>query len=294
VVFNATAINMRIKDDALKCVVFIGMEIVCGSAKTKQWCGTGFLVSRPSNKFTTASFVYLVTAKHVVAEIGKRDFIVRINTKDGKSADFHVHPNIKWFFHPKEDESSDVAVYPLWIDTATFATLDYAAISTKMFVTDTVIQSADIGVGDEVFMIGLFAHYSGNEKNFPIVRTGNIAMIPSEPIPTSNFGNMEVYLIESRSIGGLSGSPVFVLKEYEIGRWRFHLLGLVHGHWQVDSDQIIDASTKDSKTTAGVNVGIAMVTPAKKILETIEQEKLSEIRSKIEKDFIDRNSPTPD
>jgi hypothetical protein len=283
---------MRIKDDALKCVVFIGMEIERDSVKKNVWCGTGFLVSRTSDKFATANFVYLVTARHVVAQIGKKDFFVRINTKDGKSSVFHAGSNIKWFFHPKADESSDVAVYPLILEKAAFETLDYAAISTKNFVADATIQSDGIGVGDDVFITGLFAHFSGNEKNFPIVRMGNIAMIPSEPVPTSSFGNMEVYLIESHSIGGLSGSPVFVLKQFEIGRWRVYLLGLIHGHWQIDSRKIDDVSIDDSNAMAGVNVGIAMVAPAKKILEAIEQESLAKVRAKLEEQWIKANPPT--
>jgi len=246
---------MRIRDDALKCVAFIGMEIERDSVKKNVWCGTGFLVSRTSDRFTTANFVYLVTARHVVAQIGERDFFVRINTKDGKSSVFHAGSNIKWFFHPKEDESSDVAVYPLILEKEAFETLDYAAISSKNFVTDANIQSDGIGAGDDVFITGLFAHFSGNEKNFPIVRMGNIAMIPSEPVPTSSFGNMEIYLIESHSIGGLSGSPVFVLKQIEIGRWRIYLLGLIHGHWQIDSRNIVDASIGDSTAMEGSVLG---------------------------------------
>lgn len=278
---------MRIGDDALKCVVFVGLEI-------DVWVGTGFLVSRESDKFSGKNFIYLVTARHVIAKIGNRDFIIRINTKDGKSSVFHVSSEIKWFFHPKEDKSSDVAVYPLVIDKAAFSELDYAAISTKIFVSDASMESDNIGVGDDIFMAGLFGRHSGNEKNLPIVRMGNIAMIPSEPIKTHDFGDMEAYLIESHSIGGLSGSPVFVLKQHEIGRWRSHLLGLVHGHWRIDSEKIIDSSIEDSKEFNKMNVGITAVVPAKKILETIEQDKISEIRAKMEKHWADTNSPTPD
>jgi hypothetical protein len=278
---------MRIGDDALKSVIFIGFGI-------DNWVGTGFLVSRESDKFSGKNFIYLVTARHVIAKIGDRDFIIRINTNNGKSFFFQVSSEIKWFFHPKEDESSDIAVYPLVIDKDVFNELNYAALSTKMFVSDASIQSDNIGVGDDVFMTGLFGRHSGKEKNLPIVRMGNIAMIPSEPIKTRDFGDMEAYLIESHSIGGLSGSPVFVLKQYEIGRWRSHLLGLVHGHWRIDQDKIIDSSIEDSIGLNMMNVGITAVVPAKKILETIEQGKLSEVRVKMEETWIAKNSPTPD
>jgi hypothetical protein len=151
-----------------------------------------------------------------------------------------------------------------------------------------------IGEGDDLFAVGLFAHHYGNKKNHPIIRTGNIAMMPDEPIPTSKFGDMEVYLIESRSISGLSGSPVFVLKQGG-NKWAIHLLGLIHGHWDIDANAIIDTNTGDkSGIKAGVNVGIAMVAPAKKIIETIYQKALEDIRTEEENAWIKAHSPPPD
>jgi hypothetical protein len=80
-----------------------------------------------------------------------------------------------------------------------------------MFADTETIAHHDLGVGDEVFITGLFTKVTETTKNIPIVRTGTVAMMPGEEIP---FGNnlIEAYLIESRSIGGLSGSPVFVPK----------------------------------------------------------------------------------
>jgi hypothetical protein len=84
---------------------------------------------------------------------------------------------------------------------------------------------------------------------------------------------MEAYLIEARSIGGLSGSPVFVnlgvVREtpdrppFTLGRVAVYLLGLVHGHWDVESGLIGEAN---------VNMGIAIVTPIQKAAEMIEDD----------------------
>ena len=61
---------------------------------------------------------------------------------------------------------------------------------------------------------------TGRDRNFPIVRTGHIAMMPDEKIPKVKIGdwegNADAYLIESRSIGGWSGSPVFVRGTYYV------------------------------------------------------------------------------
>jgi hypothetical protein len=72
---------------------------------------------------------------------------------------------------------------------------------------------------------------------------GNIAMIPTEPIETKDHGSMEAYLIEVRSMNGLSGSPVFVLnpiagkitkKGLFDTKWHLYLLGLNSGHWELN------------------------------------------------------------
>jgi hypothetical protein len=50
----------------------------------------------------------------------------------------------------------------------------------------------------------------GRQRNIPIVRIGNVASMPHEPVATKNRGAIEAYLVEARSVGGLSGSPVLV------------------------------------------------------------------------------------
>jgi hypothetical protein len=83
------------------------------------------------------------------------------------------------------------------------------------------------------------------------------------------------------------------LKPVSAERWRIYLLGLIHGHWDIPAEKTTD-TTEDSKIRAGVNVGIAMVVPAKKILETLNCEELARLRVKIEAKQIALNSPTPD
>ena len=65
-------------------------------------------------------------------------------------------------------------------------------------------------MGDEVFVVGLFRHRHGTQRNIPIVRVGNLAALTEEKVATNDFGLVDAYLIEARSIGGLSGSPVFL------------------------------------------------------------------------------------
>ena len=71
---------------------------------------------------------------------------------------------------------------------------------------------------------------------------------------------MEAYLVEARSISGLSGSPVFVnMAPYRTvegtiisngGHRPYYLLGLMHGHFDVPSlteDMVTDARDETAK-----------------------------------------------
>ena len=80
-------INMRIPDAVKKCVVFIGIEAQIEHVPAIIYLGTGFIVSVKST-IGRMSFIYLVTARHIVASIAERDFYIRANTKDGKSSVF--------------------------------------------------------------------------------------------------------------------------------------------------------------------------------------------------------------
>jgi hypothetical protein len=107
---------------------------------------------------------------------------------------------------------------------------------------------------------------------------GAIALMPEEPVPTS-FGNVDAYLVEVRSIGGLSGSPVFVwsagpriIGNERSGGGVFAMLGLVHGHWDIPHDA---ASPDTGFESERLNVGIAVVVPAHRVLEVFDHPTLA-------------------
>ena len=86
-----------------------------------------------------------------------------------------------------------------------------------------------------------------------------------EPVVTRDFGRIPAFLIEARSIGGLSGSPVFVNLgtsvlidgSVKLFKGPLHLfLGIVHGHYDVTANKI-DGAQDGNLYTAQVNMGIA-------------------------------------
>lgn len=266
---------MRVPDEVRQCVVFVGLpQTTSDGQQALSFKGTAFFVMLPSETVPERSYVYLVTAKHVARNLEGKLFWVRANTKDGSSGLF-AGAGVRWWYHPT-DSSVDVALLP-WVPPEQ---VEYKGIITTMFLSDEIIRSQSIGSGDEVFITGLFAHLSGSKRNLPIVRMGNIAMMPSELVPTRDFGDVEAYLIEARSIGGLSGSPAFVRETVFSGLGRFYLLGLMHGHWDIPPEKKNDAVLMDRDTSGTVNMGIAIVIPAKKIMEVVNHPELVEMRRK--------------
>jgi len=103
------------------------------------------------------------------------------------------------------------------------------------------------------------------------VRVGNLAALDEENVETA-MGPLDAYLIEARSVGGLSGSPVFLnlgTSRYKKGQQvTSHrgpiilLLGLIHGHFDVPFAQVVADAESLGLTPEKINTGIAIVTPA--------------------------------
>ncbi len=263
---------MFVPNNIRKCVVFIGYKTNAGNMKL---AGTAFLAARESEE-DCSKFAYVITAKHVIDNIRHRlchSAFLRVNYKDG-STEWVESDLSHWYYHP-DDALVDVA-------TAHYhnpGDLDHLVFPLSGLVTDERISKYSIGLGDEVIVVGLFSQHHGTQKNIPIVRVGNIAAMPEEKIFADKWGAIDAYLIEARSFGGLSGSPVFV----NLGSSRvidgyvcpldssaLYLLGLVHGHWnlgQADRDSI----SEDWNREEPINSGIAIVIPASKIGEVISQ-----------------------
>ncbi len=290
---------MRVPDEVRDCVVFLGIQVTRDGGRADfVWGGSAFFISVPSEtEPQKRGYIYLVTAKHVIDEIGDREIFVRINQRQGGAAIASLR-GARWHFHETEATTVDVAVLPIAPSPEQFA---YKVIGTDSFLTDTVIQTMGIGVGDEAFMTGLFAHMSGKEQNIPIVRMGNVAMMPNDTVPTEEYGDIEAYLIEARSIGGLSGSPVFVRESSHMhvpaSNTPFFLMGLMHGHWKVPAGDVNPSPLLDSAISGKnetINMGIAIVVPARKIMEVLNVTELRDHRAKQDEMASRQNLPVMD
>lgn len=265
---------MIVPDKVRKCVVFIGYQMADGR---QHLAGSGFFIGKDTGTDQTTN-VFLVTARHVIdgiRKLGIADIFVRGNTTSATTA-WAKCESVDWRFHPTE-QNVDIALLSTGIPDG----WDHLVIPVSMCATAEAMSANEVGLGDEVFITGLFRHHHGQQRNIPIVRVGNLAALAEERVVTKDFGPIDAYLIEARSIGGLSGSPVFL----NLGVVRFinggvkHatsgsiplLLGLIHGHFDTQ-DSSIDEATEDSGrslSNAKVNTGIAIVTPITKVIQAM-------------------------
>ena len=206
VLFGGISNSEPIPQDILKCIGYLTTPISIGAldnTENNKTIGTAFLVGYqyPKNKGT--SYVFLVTAKHVLHhDNGARieRILLRMNDKTTKKLkDYDIIKNDRWFFH--SDNSVDLAIQPLLPRDA-----DFLMIPNSLFVTDNTLSNNKIGLGDDVFYIGLLDYYSGVDHIIPIARFGRIALITNEKTADGMF----YHFIDAGNIPGHSGSPVFL------------------------------------------------------------------------------------
>jgi len=308
-------IRMRVPNEVLKTVVFLGEE----TDKGKAYKATAYLVSVPggadlgkidSMKHLAETIRYpttfMLTARHVAQQLEGKKFYVRANKLNGETENVEFGPGTKWWYHPHDEKYVDSAA-TFWPHVPE---LDVKVIPVGMFTNEEIIKNHRIEVGDEVFITGLFTKTAETTRNIPIVRIGTVAMIPGEKLPFKD-GLIEAHLIECRSIGGLSGSPVFVRETLEIqsgirlkagkflnttndsypeqsfdkevfyGVGRFYFFGSTVGHWDLQNFTAIQSEA--------VNMGISPVVPASKIRELILQDRIIELMKARTKEILERS-----
>lgn len=260
-----------------KCVVFLACRMANGEMR---FLGSAFILGRPPEGFVSGTApaigLRLVTAKHVLDYVRNRaltHIFVRVNTKSGESV-WVITEISDWKYHPC-DQTVDVAMLPFGI----LPDWDHLVVPTTSSFIPSIAVEHEVALGEEVFIVGLFRHHRGQKRNIPIVRIGNLAALDEEKVQTAD-SPIDAYLIEARSLGGLSGSPVFLnlgtvrqIKRQVVGAGAgpiIFLLGLIRGHYDTPASTIDSEANGSGLTPDRINTGIAIVVPVRKIMETFD------------------------
>lgn len=283
---------MRIGDDLRKCVLFFGYPDATPGRGGINCIGTGFLLMYDSAG-------YLITARHLSHALGDNPFLLRVNKHDGTSENLHAD-QVEWFDHP--DPTVDISMMMIWMGTGSGYDVTYLN-GARLLLSDEQVASEFIGVGSLTYTVGLFRLLSGEKRNMPICHFGAIAMTPSdEKIPILDWTDpdrkrrifVEGYLVESQSLSGLSGSPVFVRPEHNLDfkgvlnvapedksvrdgegllfaglKAQLRLLGIWQGSWEAPPDEV-RAVQQGIAANVKIGVGMGVVVPCQKLIELLE------------------------
>ena len=116
--------------------------------------GTGVLIGVPrKHGLGYLRHLYAVTAHHVAPKDGS---IIRVNTKDGESRLIELEPD-QWQFEPKGD---DVSAFDV-TERVSVTTDEVSAIPANLLVSWEFIDEVELGIGEDGFMLGLFADLPG-------------------------------------------------------------------------------------------------------------------------------------
>jgi hypothetical protein len=128
----------------------------------------------------------------------------------------------------------------------------------------------------------MFTAHLGEEKNYPIVRFGRVALLSDEKVSFMNQMR-DLYLLETFSFGGNSGSPVFIYLGADrqpgslmLGGPVLKLAGVMSGTFQ-NASKVLEVQTATTELSFE-NIGIAAVVPCYHLQEIILSEEMKKAR----------------
>jgi hypothetical protein len=275
----------RIDDDLLECVFFLYRSLEDAERGTASG-GTGFFTAIPSKAAPDERHIYAVTNRHLIDD---GYTVMRINTKGG-GLDYRETDRFTW----KSAFVDDLSVLPIRLDEHH----EFRAVESDAYVTLEVIEDYKVGPGDDVVMVGRFINRDGVQQNSPSVRFGNISIMHREKMGDRRGRECENISVEMRSLGGYSGSPVFLLFDPMVSRGptglepkrRIWLLGIDRGHVRVREDVLLGNSPHPDGLYILSNAGMANVIPAWRLQALLGIPKFALAREEKDKAIAERKN----
>ena len=251
---------MPLSDEYPYCVAFVCVEDAGG----KTPIGTAFLIHAAGNEPDTYH-TYAVTARHVVRE-GRRTWL-RLR-RQGFEAGSEDIPVDAWELHPE----SDIAITPC--DPYGYP-VNWVCIPMEQFGdTPGATGIRPPVLSDEVWFIGLLTHVpTMHERAIPYVRSGTLGASYQHNVPIWDELHQQTieepvaHLIDTHSVGGFSGSPVFLGVPDMTGGGRISFLGVLIGHF-------------GGPLASGGSAGVAIVVPCEQVRQLLDLEKIVDAKER--------------
>lgn len=234
--------------DLKSCVTFIYIE---SKGQFKPY-GTGFFLGiRDTTR--DVEFVYVITAKHILLDKTTNSFprycwlrqkrvggdltFVRIPlTVVGPKQNVYVH----------SDTTVDIVAIGAALDAAKY---DYTVLPYSVVRTGEGLKRLGIEEGVDILIPALFEAHLGEHENYPVIRSGKLALISGGERIKWDGQFQRLHLVESISIGGHSGAPVFAwfnprvlpgnMLTSEYAEKRIRLIGVMQGYFGQERPQLL-------------------------------------------------------
>jgi hypothetical protein len=165
--------------------------------------GTVFIMGIPITANSTSANIVLVTAAHVLDDIGGEvaTLIVRRKNKDGTYTAYPFNIAIRSGGRPLYVTHKTADVSAMYTNLP--EDVPITGLSPSFLPDDKRLEEIELHPGDEAFVLG-FPLSLGIPGGFPMLRSGRIASFPLTPMKTVGRFFFDVLLF-----GGNSGGPVY-------------------------------------------------------------------------------------
>jgi hypothetical protein len=221
--------------------------IVAGSGADRRAVGIGFFVEVPSRSFKGKSFIYLVSARHVLLDssggpLPRISFVIA-HGKGGGPVSTPLPSADQWYLDP-HDRFADVAALPFSPPGVDFTTVPIRSV---------LEGSGSENLGADAYYVSLL---NDEQESAPImtVHFGRVSVADMVPGTIPGVGPQSLCFLEGLSAPQLSGSPVYIR-----GADRIWLWGLIEAR-----------SSIAAAGNGGASGGMIGVLPAEKIAETVK------------------------
>jgi hypothetical protein len=244
--------------------------------------GTCFVTVSADTEIPALYHGYVVTARHVLysKRTGLRYPNLHVRFREYGGDRVQDLPAPDWVEHPVED--IDVAVAPI------STTADFVIGALSLDIQGFQMTDIEPVLGQPVFYVGLFgpADRMGAE-GVPMVRSGTLGAFAQMIHPDGSDAPFEAHLIDCRSYGGFSGSPVFLqewlpsdmgnMLPFRDGINVVHRMGVsIYATWLLGV--LIVHYTDQARPSEVSNVGVGIVVPIERVAEVLNDERFKAMR----------------
>ena len=157
--------------------------------------GSAFFVGVPRQEQPIEYVTYIVTARHNTeyAEKSKNCYL-RVNTTTGRFDDIKINHD-DWI----SADRTDITIMPIKLSDD----VDCRFLPAQTLLTEQQVARRDIiREGSQIYIPSLFSRFYGRDLMSPIMRTGTIALLPSEDVtvnlgPYNKHASVRAYLISA-------------------------------------------------------------------------------------------------